>query len=91
MKVATNFTFTQMSAKADIKIIEEKAVAAMIREFRQIDKGPMQYKTVITLIDLDTLSFKDKKRALEVVNLIKENMFEKMKGKICVHGTNQKR
>ena len=42
MKVATDVMFTQISAKAGIKKFREKAVAAMVKEYRHIDKGPME-------------------------------------------------
>ena len=41
MKVEKNVMFTQMSEKFGIKKNAEKAVAAMRRESRKIDKGPI--------------------------------------------------
>ena len=77
IKVETNIMFTQMYAKAGIKKIGEKSVAAMVKHFRKIDKGLMEGKPVVTSIDQDTLYFKDKRKALESVNLIKKKRREK--------------
>ena len=63
--------FTQMSEKFGIKKNAEKAVAAMRRESRKIDKGPMPGKPVVTPINPYTVSFGDKRKALEEVNMIK--------------------
>ena len=41
MKLVTDVMFTKMSAKACIKIFREKVVAAMVKEYIQIGKGPM--------------------------------------------------
>ena len=43
----------------------------MVKEYIQMYKGPMEGGPVVTPIYLDTLSFKDKIKALEAVNLIK--------------------
>ena len=60
VKVATNVMFTHISAKASINKFGEKAVAAMIREFREKGKCPMPRKPVVNQINLDTLSFDEK-------------------------------
>ena len=56
-----------MSAKAGINKFEEKAVEAMEKEFRQIDKGPMEGKPLITPIDPDTLSFEEKNQEKHLI------------------------
>jgi len=43
----TGVSFTQMSAKRGIKKFGERAVAAMIKEFKQIHEGPMPGKPVV--------------------------------------------
>ena len=83
MKVATDVMFTQISAKAGIKKFREKAVAAMVKEYRQIYKRPIEGKPVVTPIDPDTLSYKKNRKALETVNLIKDNRNSIIKGRIC--------
>ena len=75
--------FTKIHAKAGIKKFGMKAVAAMVKGYRQIDKGPMERKLVVTPINPDTLSYKEKMEALEVVNLIKENRNGIIKGRKC--------
>ena len=71
MKVATEVMFNQMSSKAGIKKFVERAVEAMVKYCKQIYKGPVEGKPSITPIDPDTLSYKDRRKALEAVNLIK--------------------
>ena len=56
MKVATDVIFTQISEKAGIKKFGEKAVVATVKEYRQIDKWPMDGKPVVTPINPDKLS-----------------------------------
>ena len=51
MQVATDVMFTQMSEKAGIKKSGEKPVTDMVKKYRQIDKGPMEGKPVVTPID----------------------------------------
>jgi len=69
---ATGVLFTQMSAKKGIKKIGGRAIAAMIKEFKQIHEGPMPGKPVVRPVDPHTLSLEQKKQALEAVTLIKE-------------------
>ena len=52
MNRATGVLFTQMSAKKGIKKFGERAVAAMIKEFKQIHEGPMPGKPVIRPVAL---------------------------------------
>ena len=59
MKVAKNFIFNNFSENSGMKNWIKK-VADMVKSFRQIDKGPMAGKPVVTPIDPDTLSFKEK-------------------------------
>ena len=72
MKLETDVMFTQMSAKSGINKFVEKAVVAMVKECIYIDKGPMEGNPVVTPIDPGILSYEYKRKALEVVNLIKE-------------------
>jgi hypothetical protein len=64
---ATDFVFTQMSARAGIKKHGQSAVDALIAEYIQLDQ-----KGVFEGIHADTLSPAQKKAALPIVNLIKE-------------------
>jgi len=49
-----------MSAKRGIKTFGERAVAAMIKEFKQIHEGPMPGKPVVRPVDPHTLSSEQK-------------------------------
>ena len=70
MKVATDIMFMQMSAKSGIKKFVEKAVTTMVKEYRHMDKGPMEENPVVTPIDPETLFYKENSKALEAINLI---------------------
>ena len=50
-KLSTHVMFTHMPANAGIKKVWEKSVTAMVKEYRQIDKGAMEGKPVVTPID----------------------------------------
>ena len=54
--------FTQMQAKEDIKRFGEEAVAALIKEFSQLDKGAIPGKPVVCPVDPSTLSYEERKR-----------------------------
>ena len=57
MKVATNVMFTQMSAKSGIKTFGEKAISAMVKEFRQIKKDSCkESQSQLPLIQINYLS-----------------------------------
>ena len=62
----------------------------MVKYFRQIDKGTITGKPLFTPIDPNTLLFKDKRKGLEEVNLIKEKIYGKIKGRTCTYGSKQK-
>ena len=55
----------------------------MIKEFKQMNKGTVKVKPVLGPIDYDTLSPKEPKEALGLVNLIKEKEISKSKAE-CV-------
>lgn len=54
-----NFIFNQMTASKGIKLFKELAVAALLKEYKQLNNMP-----VLGRIDYDTLSDEQKKRAL---------------------------
>ena len=62
----------------------------MIKSFEDIDKGPMPGKPFVTPINLYTLSFGDKRKALQAVNMIKEKICGKIKVITCAGGSKQK-
>lgn len=79
--IACDVMFTQMSAKKGIKMFGERAIAALLKEYNQMDKAPMPGKPVFGAVDYHTLSVQEKKEALEAVNLIKEKRDGKIKGR----------
>ena len=89
--VATKVMFTQMSAKEGIKKFGERAIAALFKEYNQLDKGAREGKPVLAPIDPDTLTTTQKRQALYAVNLIKEKRCGKIKGRTCADGSRQKR
>ena len=88
---AVNVLLTQMSAKEGIRKHGDKAIAVFVKEFKQLDKGPMAGKKVICPIEYDTLTTKDKREALEAINLIKEKRDGSLKGRSYANGANQRR
>ena len=86
-KKALNVIFTQMSANEVIKMFSEKAVVAIFREFKQLNGGVLPGNPVIVLIDIGLLTVKDKKKALEAVNIIKAKQCGEIKGKIYANGS----
>ena len=91
MRLATGVVFTQMSAKKGFKTVGEAAVAAMFKELKQLDEGPMPGKPVIQPVDVDNLSQKLKSQAMEAVNLIKIKRCGKVKGRTCANGSVQRK
>ena len=81
----------QMSAKKGIKIYGERAIAAIMKEFTQSDKGAVPGKPVIQPVHAYTLTSEMKKMALEAVNLIAEKRCGTIKGKTCADGSKQRR
>ena len=64
---AVNVIFNQIHASEGIKRFKEKAVAAMFKEYKQLDD--MQ---VVVRVAYDKLTDEQKRNALNAVNLIKE-------------------
>ena len=62
MKTTVDVMFTQMSAKRGIKLFQERAVAAMVKELTQLDNGAIGRKPVVIPIDPKLLSWKIKNR-----------------------------
>jgi len=97
MSVAANVLFTQvsehaqMSAKAGMKRFGDRALAAMISEYKQLNTGAVPGKPVFGCIDPKDITMEEKKRALETVNLIKKKRCGNVKGRTCTDGSKQKR
>ena len=80
-----------MSATREIQLFGEQAIAAMFKEFKQLDTGVVPGKPVIAPVDVDQVSPQARKAALEAVNLIKEKRDGKIKGCTCANGSQQRR
>ena len=79
------FMVTQMMEHEDITKHGEKAEEALMKEYAQLDK----FK-VFEPLDSASLSKKEKKRALQVMHLLKEKRNSTLKGRTCVNGRNQR-
>jgi hypothetical protein len=77
--------FTQMSAKKGIRTYGERAVAAMLKEYKQLHDmavfGPQPH---------NSLTNQEKSRALRAVNLITKKRCGKIKGRTCANGRSQR-
>ena len=91
MHTATNVIFSQMSAKQGFKKYGERAVAAMIKEFTQLNDGAVPGKPVVVPIDVSTLTPLEKRKALPAINLIKEKFGGDLKGRTCADGSRQRK
>ena len=70
---------------------DEPVVAAMIKEFSQLNEGVVPGNVVVIPIDASTLTDIEKKKALPDVNLIKETWNGVIKGRSCVDRSKQRR
>ena len=69
--------FTQMSAHKGIKLFDQKAIVAMMKELKQLNDGVIPRNPVIQPIPFEKLTPKDKKEALEAVNIIAQKKVRK--------------
>ena len=88
--VALKVMFTQMSARKGLKLYGEEAFAAIVKEYRQMDEGPMPGKPVFEPVYAHDLTDQQKKQALESVNLMKEKRDGSLKARLCGDGSKQK-
>ena len=72
--------YSQMNAKRGIREFGEAAVAAMFKEFKQLDAGVVPGKCVVAPVNVDKLPPTARRAALEAVNLIKEKRDGQIKG-----------
>ena len=82
----TNIVLTQMSAKAGIKQFGDRAVAALLQEFAQLDG-----KDVLDPINFNSLSPNQRKGALRAISLIKEQRDGRIKGRTVADGRPQRK
>ena len=96
MGVAAGVLFTQvnnhaqMSHKAGMKRFGDRALAAMISKYEQLDEGVMPGKTVFGCIDPKNITMEERKRAIEAVNLIKRKDLVRTKGELVQTEVNKK-
>ncbi len=76
-----------MSSKKGFKTVGEAAVAAMFKELKQLDEGPMPGKPAVQPVDVDSLSQKVKEQATEAINLSKITRCGKVKCRTCANGS----
>ena len=93
MQMASNHVFlsAQMSASKGMKLFGERAIAAIIKECEQLDKGAFPDKPVVEPMHEHELTNEEKKAAMNAVSLIKEKRCGKLKARICADGSKQKR
>ena len=82
---AVNACFTQMSARKGIQQFGQLAVAAMLKEYKQLDD-----LLVIGAVTPESLSKQERRRALRAINLIKLKRCGKVKGRTCADGSIQR-
>ena len=80
----------QMTASKGIHKYGEIAVAAMLKEFKQLVHGAFPGKPVVEAIDKSSLTEKDKKTALDAINLIKIKKNGTVKGRTCANGSKER-
>ena len=80
----------QVPMEKGIKMYGERAIAAMVKELKQLNDGAMPGKPVIGPIHPSKLSETSKKKAMNAVNLIKEKRNAEIKGRTCANGSKQR-
>ena len=76
-KLAMDVTLTEITAKKGIKKHGEIAVAAIYKEYTQLE-----YMKVMGALNPYSLTISQKKGALRAINLIKEKRSGKLKGRM---------
>ena len=85
----TLFLSPQMSARRGIKEFGQRAVAAMLKEFTQLDQGAFPGKPVVEPVKYSSLTEEEKRMAMEAISLIKEKRGGTVKGRTCADGSDQ--
>ena len=80
----------QVSANKGFKEYGERAVAAMMKELIQLDKGAVKDKPVIEAIEYNKISEEERRKALDAVNLIELKRDGRLKGRSCANGSKQR-
>jgi len=84
-RIVVDLMFNQMTASKGIKLFGERAILAVLEEYRQLYN-----MEVFSRINVDKLTMKQKRQALRSINLIKEKRCGKIKGSTCVDGSSQR-
>ena len=79
-----DISFNQMSARKGNEMFGKKALAAIVKEYKQLDK-----LQVFEPLDVKTLSSQQKFSALNAIDLIKEKWCGKIKGRTVAYGHKQ--
>ena len=85
------FLSPQMNARKGIKEFGAAAIAAMVKEFKQLDQGAFPGKPVVEPVYANTLSPTERIMVMDAVNLIKEKRNGTVKGRTCANGSRQRR
>ena len=88
---AVEVIFTKILAKKGIARFGERAVAAIVKEDKQLDYGAFSGKPVVQPISQANITKEDRSKALEAVNLIKEKRNGIIKGRTCADGSKQRK
>ena len=80
-----------MSARCVIKEFGEQVVAAMMKEFCQLDQSAFPGKPIVKSIDPATITLQEIKEALKVVSLIREKWSGVVKDCTCTDGSKQRK
>eukprot|EP00555_Chaetoceros_dichaeta_P000372 CAMPEP_0198279726 /NCGR_PEP_ID=MMETSP1447-20131203/67080_1 /TAXON_ID=420782 /ORGANISM="Chaetoceros dichaeta, Strain CCMP1751" /LENGTH=424 /DNA_ID=CAMNT_0043974931 /DNA_START=1086 /DNA_END=2357 /DNA_ORIENTATION=+ len=81
----------QMPATKGFKMYGKRAVAAIVKEFTQLNDGAVPGKPVVGAVDASTLTRQEKMKAMPAVNLIKEKWDGVIKGRTCADGSRQQK
>ena len=81
----------EMPASKGFKVFGEEAVAAMIKEFRQLHNGAAAGKPVVAPIRYEDITPEEFEQVMEAVNLIKKKRNGTIKGRSCLNGSKQKK
>ena len=91
MAVKTVFLSAQMSGEKGLKKFGQHAIAAIIKECTQLDKGAFPGKPVVEPIHSHELTKDERNRAMSAVVIIKEKRCGTIKARICANGSKQRK
>ena len=76
--------YIKISAKKEIKVFRERAIADVFKEFKKLHEGSTPGNLVVVSINPDDLTYEEKRRALEEENMIKGKR-NGMTGRSCAN------